>query len=190
MVTFVPIFLWNNFTTFMSREDPRLWFVYYFIYCIHMYKIFASLCVMVMYTLKVTIMSTEATRQQSLNYGCMVISRPQFTVDHYVEKPNSYISSVINCGVYVCSMDIFQEMAGVFNRKQNDIYNKWGFIFLLHCFNITFFDYFWKIVTLYFACNFNHLCIWKTKFNHMYIKYLFRMNVCIYMYVRRIAMIC
>ncbi|XP_077302715.1 GDP-mannose pyrophosphorylase A [Arctopsyche grandis] len=71
----------------------------------------------------VTIMSTEATRQQSLNYGCMVISRPQFTVDHYVEKPNSYISSVINCGVYVCSMDIFQVMAGVFNRKQNDIYS-------------------------------------------------------------------
>lgn len=67
-------------------------------------------------------MSTEATRQQSLNYGCMVLNKPSCSVDHYVEKPNTYVSTIINCGIYVCSMDIFQTMASVFNKKQNDYY--------------------------------------------------------------------
>ena len=63
-----------------------------------------------------TVLGTEATRQQSLNYGCVVedkvpatwwrgtwllgltsSSSPQDThaVLHYVEKPSTYISSTI-----------------------------------------------------------------------------------------------
>ncbi|XP_066603254.1 mannose-1-phosphate guanyltransferase alpha-A [Prorops nasuta] len=65
-----------------------------------------------------TLMATEATRQQSLNYGCIVLNKDG-TVTHYVEKPSTFVSTVINCGVYITSPDIFQIMSTVFNDKQN-----------------------------------------------------------------------
>lgn len=64
-----------------------------------------------------TIMATEATRQQSLNYGCMVLTKDG-EVAHYVEKPSTFVSTLINCGVYVTSPDIFQTMADVFFASQ------------------------------------------------------------------------
>jgi mannose-1-phosphate guanylyltransferase len=70
----------------------------------------------------ITVMATEATRQQSLNYGCMVENKAH-EVLHYAEKPSTFVSALINCGVYLCSVDIFQHVAAVFKRKQEDYYN-------------------------------------------------------------------
>ncbi|XP_043257381.1 mannose-1-phosphate guanyltransferase alpha-A [Colletes gigas] len=64
-----------------------------------------------------TIMATEATRQQSLNYGCMVLGK-EGEVAHYVEKPSTFVSTLINCGVYLASPEIFQTMADAFYAKQ------------------------------------------------------------------------
>lgn len=78
----------------------------------------------------ITIMSTEATRNQSLNYGCLVTNKIDGKVTHYVEKPNSYVSTEISCGVYICSMDVFGQIAGVFYSRQNNnnlMYNCNGF---------------------------------------------------------------
>ncbi|XP_026750480.1 mannose-1-phosphate guanyltransferase alpha-A [Galleria mellonella] len=71
----------------------------------------------------VTIMGTEATRQQSVHYGCMVCDTVTKAVNHYVEKPNSYVSTLINCGVYVCSLQVFHTMADAFQRKQDGFYS-------------------------------------------------------------------
>ncbi|XP_067628969.1 mannose-1-phosphate guanyltransferase alpha-A isoform X2 [Eurosta solidaginis] len=71
-------------------------------------------------TALVTIMSTEATRQQSLYYGCLVFDRNSGAVSHYVEKPSSYVSTYINCGVYVCSTDIFAHLAEIFYSKAQE----------------------------------------------------------------------
>ncbi|CAG2183922.1 unnamed protein product, partial [Oppiella nova] len=49
----------------------------------------------------ITIMATEATRNQSSNYGCIVEDKDTHEVLHYVEKPQTFISSTINCGVYL-----------------------------------------------------------------------------------------
>lgn len=68
----------------------------------------------------VTIMSTEATRQQSLHYGCLVFDKETGAVSHYVEKPSSYVSTFINCGVYVCSIEIFAKMAEVFYSREQE----------------------------------------------------------------------
>ena len=68
----------------------------------------------------ITIMSTEATRNQSLNYGCLVTDKNDGKVTHYVEKPNSYVSTEINCGVYLCSMDVFPKIAEIFYSRQNN----------------------------------------------------------------------
>ncbi|CAG9792752.1 unnamed protein product [Diatraea saccharalis] len=71
----------------------------------------------------VTIMGTEATRQQSVHYGCMVREPSTKAVNHYVEKPNSYVSTLINCGVYVCSLQVFHTMAEAFQKKQDVFYS-------------------------------------------------------------------
>lgn len=69
-----------------------------------------------------TVLVTEATRQQSLHYGCVVQNKDTQEVTHYVEKPETFVSSLINCGVYVFSMDIFQTLAQVFDNKQAAYY--------------------------------------------------------------------
>ena len=60
---------------------------------------------------------------QSLTYGCIVEDKTNHTMLHYVEKPQSYISPIINCGVYLFSLSIFELLATVFNQKQRDFYN-------------------------------------------------------------------
>ncbi|XP_017781746.1 PREDICTED: mannose-1-phosphate guanyltransferase alpha-A [Nicrophorus vespilloides] len=70
----------------------------------------------------VTIMGTEATKQQSLNYGCMVTNKDTDEITHYVEKPSSYVSALINCGVYCVSLDIFQVIGEAFHSKEQDYY--------------------------------------------------------------------
>lgn len=67
-------------------------------------------------------MGTEATRQQSLHYGCMVINKNSQEITHYVEKPSSYVSTHINCGIYVLHLDVFHIIGEVFNNKQLDVY--------------------------------------------------------------------
>lgn len=69
-----------------------------------------------------TIMGTEATKQQSVYYGCMVIDKNTNEVTHYVEKPSSYVSTLINCGVYVVSLEIFNVIGEAFNAKQMELY--------------------------------------------------------------------
>ncbi|XP_046386433.1 mannose-1-phosphate guanyltransferase alpha-A [Ischnura elegans] len=71
----------------------------------------------------ITILATEATQQQSMNYGCIVEDRETFEVKHYVEKPSTFVSPLINCGVYICSLEIFQFIAAIFNKKQEEYYN-------------------------------------------------------------------
>ncbi|CAD5124617.1 DgyrCDS12886 [Dimorphilus gyrociliatus] len=58
-----------------------------------------------------TILGTNATRQQSLNYGCIVEDSETHRVRHYVEKPETFVSTTINCGVYIFSPDIFNCIA-------------------------------------------------------------------------------
>ncbi|KAJ2941376.1 hypothetical protein O0L34_g3579 [Tuta absoluta] len=70
----------------------------------------------------VTIMGTEATRQQSVHYGCMVRNNDS-AVTHYVEKPSSYVSTLINCGVYMCSLNVFHTMAEAAQKKQDAFYS-------------------------------------------------------------------
>ena len=76
------------------------------------------------------ILNTEFSRildsfitAQSLTYGCIVEDKTNHTMLHYVEKPQSYISPIINCGVYLFSLSIFELLATVFNQKQRDFYN-------------------------------------------------------------------
>ncbi|KAK4304830.1 hypothetical protein Pmani_023234 [Petrolisthes manimaculis] len=65
----------------------------------------------------ITIMGTEATRHQSTMYGCIVEDKETHQILHYVEKPSTFVSNLINCGVYICSPDIFKRVGEIFNSR-------------------------------------------------------------------------
>ncbi|XP_075216156.1 GDP-mannose pyrophosphorylase A [Lycorma delicatula] len=70
----------------------------------------------------ITVLATEATRQQACNYGCIVRDKLTNQITHYVEKPSTFVSTLVSCGVFVCSLEIFQTMAAVFNQKNQEYY--------------------------------------------------------------------
>jgi mannose-1-phosphate guanylyltransferase len=72
----------------------------------------------------ITILGTEATETQSVNYGCMVSDRQTHEVLHYVEKPENYVSTLINCGIYLFNLEIFDHIRDELSKSQIDNYSK------------------------------------------------------------------
>ncbi|XP_076304579.1 GDP-mannose pyrophosphorylase A isoform X3 [Tachypleus tridentatus] len=70
----------------------------------------------------ITVMGTEATRQQSMCYGCIVENKDTHEIMHYVEKPSTFVSTIINCGVYLFSLEVFQLLAAIFKQKHQEFY--------------------------------------------------------------------
>ncbi|XP_071791471.1 mannose-1-phosphate guanyltransferase alpha-A-like isoform X1 [Asterias amurensis] len=68
-----------------------------------------------------TLLATEATKKQSLNYGCLVMDSDTNEVLHYVEKPQTFVSSIINCGLYLFTPEIFEHISTVFKENQSII---------------------------------------------------------------------
>uniref|UniRef100_A0A8C7F6E0 GDP-mannose pyrophosphorylase Aa n=1 Tax=Oncorhynchus kisutch TaxID=8019 RepID=A0A8C7F6E0_ONCKI len=63
------------------------------------------------------ILGTTANRKQSMNYGCIVENQQTNEVLHYVEKPSTFVSDIINwipLGPYAIRLeqDIFTALAG------------------------------------------------------------------------------
>ncbi|XP_055361148.1 mannose-1-phosphate guanyltransferase alpha-A isoform X1 [Betta splendens] len=67
------------------------------------------------------ILGTTANRKQSMNYGCIVENEETNEVLHYVEKPSTFVSDIINCGIYLFNPDIFQHIGTVFQKNQQDM---------------------------------------------------------------------
>ncbi|CAF0864822.1 unnamed protein product [Rotaria sordida] len=70
-----------------------------------------------------TILGTEATERQSTNYGCIAWDKQTNEVKHYVEKPSTFVSTTINCGVYVFTKFIFQILSETYRNNQQ-LYNE------------------------------------------------------------------
>lgn len=60
-----------------------------------------------------SILSTRVPKEVARNFGCMVVDPESKRVRHYVEKPESNVSDLISCGIYVFSNLIFEEVRGV-----------------------------------------------------------------------------
>uniref|UniRef100_A0A673HIL3 Mannose-1-phosphate guanyltransferase alpha-B-like n=1 Tax=Sinocyclocheilus rhinocerous TaxID=307959 RepID=A0A673HIL3_9TELE len=63
-------------------------------------------------------LSLQANRTQSLNYGCIVENHETNEVLHFVEKPSTFVSDIINCGIYLFTPDIFGQPHWVFQKNQ------------------------------------------------------------------------
>uniref|UniRef100_A0A673HM24 Mannose-1-phosphate guanyltransferase alpha-B-like n=1 Tax=Sinocyclocheilus rhinocerous TaxID=307959 RepID=A0A673HM24_9TELE len=64
------------------------------------------------------LLGTTANRTQSLNYGCIVENHETNEVLHFVEKPSTFVSDIINCGIYLFTPDIFGHIGKVFQKNQ------------------------------------------------------------------------
>ncbi|CAH1397841.1 unnamed protein product [Nezara viridula] len=71
----------------------------------------------------ITIMATETSKEQALNYGCIAKHPMLDYMTHYVEKPSTFVSNLISCGVYFCSVELFETLKTTFKRKQENAYN-------------------------------------------------------------------
>ncbi|CAH8670093.1 unnamed protein product [Dicrocoelium dendriticum] len=65
------------------------------------------------------VMATEATRQQSMKFGCIVENPETHEIMHYAEKPATFVSTTINCGVYLFTPGIFKFIRIAFLQNQN-----------------------------------------------------------------------
>ncbi|KAI9835845.1 MAG: hypothetical protein M1819_001743 [Sarea resinae] len=64
------------------------------------------------------ILGTRVSNEAATNFGCIVSDAHTKRVLHYVEKPESHISNLINCGVYLFSTEcIFPSIRTAIKRR-------------------------------------------------------------------------
>ena len=64
------------------------------------------------------ILGTRVSNDAATNFGCIVSDAETKRVLHYVEKPESHISNLINCGVYLFSTEtIFPSIRSAIKRR-------------------------------------------------------------------------
>ncbi|KAK5020027.1 hypothetical protein LTR60_000906 [Cryomyces antarcticus] len=64
------------------------------------------------------ILGTRVSNEAATNFGCIVSDPESKRVLHYVEKPESHISNLINCGVYLFSTEcIFPSIKEAIKRR-------------------------------------------------------------------------
>jgi len=49
-------------------------------------------------------------------YICMLVK-----VTHFVEKPGTFVSTLISCGIYLFSPELFDHIGSVFRRNQEEV---------------------------------------------------------------------
>ncbi|KAI4243003.1 MAG: hypothetical protein L6R40_003694 [Gallowayella cf. fulva] len=66
------------------------------------------------------ILGTRVSNDAATNFGCIVSDAHTKRVLHYVEKPESHISNLINCGVYLFSTEtIFPSIKSAIKRRSD-----------------------------------------------------------------------
>ncbi|KAI7903379.1 putative mannose-1-phosphate protein [Cokeromyces recurvatus] len=65
-----------------------------------------------------TMLSTKITREKAHKYGCLVQNSETHEVLHYVEKPETFISDLISCGVYLFDVSVFTEIKRAIETKK------------------------------------------------------------------------
>ncbi|KAK8854716.1 hypothetical protein IAR55_003455 [Kwoniella newhampshirensis] len=64
-----------------------------------------------------TIMGVNVKREAAVKYGCIVTDPETQQMVHYVEKPESWISNMVNGGVYLFDKSLFDEIKVAMDEK-------------------------------------------------------------------------
>ena len=54
-----------------------------------------------------TLMSVRMDKKKLQKYGCVVVDEQTAIVKHFVEKPESFVSDLISCGIYLFNKEVF-----------------------------------------------------------------------------------
>jgi mannose-1-phosphate guanylyltransferase len=65
----------------------------------------------------VTVLATTVNPQLTSNYGCIVVNPSTNEALHYVEKPSTFVSNLISCGVYCLNSGIFDEISSILKAR-------------------------------------------------------------------------
>ncbi|KAG9414226.1 hypothetical protein AC1031_013425 [Aphanomyces cochlioides] len=58
----------------------------------------------------VTVLGKRVYPDEAKTYGCMVADPDTSEVIHWAEKPSTFVSDLINCGVYLLNIDMLQDI--------------------------------------------------------------------------------
>lgn len=50
----------------------------------------------------------------------MVVDKETNVIQHYVEKPSTFVSTTVNCGVYLCSPQLFVLMSDIHSELSSN----------------------------------------------------------------------
>ncbi|KYQ92139.1 mannose-1-phosphate guanylyltransferase [Tieghemostelium lacteum] len=64
-----------------------------------------------------TIMGTQVSKEYANQYGCLVRDENTLELLHYAEKPETFVSNLINCGIYCFKSQFFDQIG----KTMNDI---------------------------------------------------------------------
>lgn len=57
----------------------------------------------------------QVPKENATNYGCLVADPKTCEITHYVEKPETFVSDLISCGVYLFHAAVFKDMEASVN---------------------------------------------------------------------------
>ncbi|KAI8644352.1 nucleotide-diphospho-sugar transferase [Parasitella parasitica] len=66
-----------------------------------------------------TMLGTKVPASEATKYGCLVANNETNQVLHYVEKPDTFISDLISCGVFLFDISVFGEMKKALDKKES-----------------------------------------------------------------------
>ncbi|CAO3629813.1 unnamed protein product [Mucor hiemalis] len=66
-----------------------------------------------------TMLGTKVPPKEATKYGCLVADSETNQVLHYVEKPDTFISDLISCGVFLFDITVFAEMKKALDKKES-----------------------------------------------------------------------
>jgi mannose-1-phosphate guanylyltransferase len=49
------------------------------------------------------------SKEVSRGYGCLIADPKNSEVLHYVDKPETFLSDLVSCGIYIFRPEIFEE---------------------------------------------------------------------------------
>jgi len=67
-----------------------------------------------------TIMGCEVPQEHANSYGCLIEDKATHELLHYAEKPESYVSNLINAGIYVFSAPFCNDMEAASQAKNRE----------------------------------------------------------------------
>lgn len=65
-----------------------------------------------------TVLCATSENERSKAYGCLVLNESNGLIEHYVEKPDTFVSETISCGIYLFKTSkIFPLLKEIFNNS-------------------------------------------------------------------------